>query len=57
MGHHLMDCPECLYVLDMILLAEAPATAAEEAVLDELPEVTAEDLLPRLRPRIASLRS
>ena len=26
-GHHLLSCLECLYVLDMILLAEAPATA------------------------------
>ena len=22
-GHHLMDCPECLETLDMILLGEA----------------------------------
>ena len=32
-GHHLMSCPECLYVLDFLLLAEAPATAEEEAAL------------------------
>ena len=25
-GHHLMGCPECLYELDFLLLAEAPAT-------------------------------
>ena len=46
-----MYCPDCLHVLDLILLAEAPATPEEEAILDELPEVTAEDLLERLRPR------
>ena len=48
-----MDCPECLDMLDMILLAEAPETAEEETILKTLPEVTAEDLLERLRPRIA----
>ena len=32
-GDHLMECPECLHVLDMVLLAEAPATAEEEAIL------------------------
>lgn len=52
-GRHLMGCPECLYVLDMILLAEALPMPEEEAALHELPEVTAEDLLERLRPRIA----
>jgi hypothetical protein len=31
-GNQLMDCPECLYVPDMIL-AEAPATPEEEAIL------------------------
>ncbi len=35
-GHHLMDCPECLFELDMILLAEVPATPEEEAALDLL---------------------
>ena len=25
-GHHLMGCPEWLYELDFLLLAEAPAT-------------------------------
>jgi len=48
-----MSCLECLYVLDLILLAEVPATPEEEAILDEIPEVTAEDVLERLRPRIA----
>ena len=24
-GHHLMDCPECLFELDFLLLCEAPA--------------------------------
>ncbi len=36
MGHHLMDCPECLFELDFLLLAEAPATPEEEAALDLL---------------------
>ena len=31
-GHHLMDCPECLFELDFLLLAEAPATPQEETV-------------------------
>jgi len=35
-GHHLMGCPECLFELDFLLLAEAPATAGEEAALDLL---------------------
>ncbi len=52
-GWHLMSCPECLFELDLILLAEAPATAEEEAILDELLQVTVGDLLERLRPRIA----
>ena len=30
-GHHFMDCPNCLIELDSILLA--PATTAEEAIL------------------------
>jgi len=38
----------------MILLAEAPATPEEEAAPDELPEVTAEDVVERLRSRIGS---
>ena len=49
-----MDCSECLFELDMILLAEAPATPEEEAILDELPAVTVGDLLERLRPGIGS---
>ena len=49
-----MSCPECLFELDFLLLAEVPATPEEEAILDEIPEVTAEDLLERLRPRIGS---
>ena len=48
-----MDCPECLFELDFLLLCEAPATPEEEAILDELPEVTGEDVQERLRPRIA----
>ena len=32
-GRHLMSCPECLLVLDSLLLCEAPATAEEETVL------------------------
>ncbi len=32
-GHHLMDCPECLFEPDFLLLAEAPATPEEEAAL------------------------
>ena len=36
MGHHLMDCPECLFELDFLLLAEAPVTSEEEAALDLL---------------------
>ena len=35
-GRHLLSCPECLHVLDLILLAEAPATPEEEAFLDNL---------------------
>ena len=53
LGRHLMFCPACSAELDFLLLAEAPETAEEEAVLDALPEVTAEDLLERLRARIA----
>ncbi len=49
-----MSCPECLFVLDLILLAEAPATPEEEAALDMLPKWTPEELLERLRPRIGS---
>ena len=41
-GHHLMGCPECLFELDFLLLAEVPATAGEEAILDGLPAVTVE---------------
>ena len=52
-GHHLMNCPRCLFELDFLLLAEAPATPEEEAILDELPAVTVEVLLERLWPRIA----
>jgi len=32
-GHHLMGCPECLWLLDGILLCEAPPSPEEEAVL------------------------
>lgn len=32
-GDHLLECRVCLDVLDMILLAEGPATAEEEADL------------------------
>ena len=39
-AHHLTSCPECLFELDLILLVERPATAEEEAILDELPAVT-----------------
>ena len=31
-----MGCPQCLFVLDFLLLAEAPATPEEEAALDLL---------------------
>ncbi len=55
-GRHLFSCPECLFELDFLLLAEAPATTEEEAILDEIPEVTAEALLERLRPGICSSR-
>ncbi len=55
-GQHLVDCAECLFELDFLLLCEARATPEEEAILDELPEVTAEDLLERLRSRIARSR-
>ena len=46
-GRHVMECSECLHVLDLILLAERPATPEEEAALDELPEVTGEDVQRR----------
>ena len=46
-GRHLMSCQECLFELDFLLLAEGPATPAEEAALDAIPDVTAEDLLAR----------
>ncbi len=32
-GQHLLCCPECLFELDFLLLAEAPATAEEGTVL------------------------
>lgn len=50
-GRHLMDCRECLFELDMILLAEAPKTAEEEAILNEIPAVTGEEVLERFRHR------
>ena len=56
-GRHLMVCPECLFELDFLLLAETPATPEEEAVLRSLPKWTAEELLERLRPKIASSRT
>ncbi len=56
-GDHLVDCRECLFELDFLLLSEAPPTPEEEAILDEFPKVTAEDLLERLRPKIASSRT
>jgi len=43
-----MVCSECLYVLDLILLAEAPATPEEAVLLSQLPEFTAEGLLTLL---------
>ena len=46
-----MVCPVCLFELDFLLLAEVPATPEEEA-LDELPEVTGEDVLERRRSGI-----
>ena len=52
-GRHLLACPECLFELDFLLLAEAPATVEEKAVLGQIPNVTAEDLLTRLRPRVS----
>ena len=48
-----MSGPECLHELDFLLLAEVPATPAEEAILNEIPAVTVEGLLERLWPRIA----
>ena len=36
-GHHLMGCPQYLFVLDLILLCEAPATPEEDTVLRSLP--------------------
>ncbi len=56
-GHHLMGCPERSAELDFLLLAEAPPTPEEEAVLRSLPKWTAEELLERLRPKIASSRT
>lgn len=50
-GHHLLSCAECLFELDFLLLAEVPATAEEEAILDGFPKVTGEDVLERLRHR------
>ena len=32
-GRHLMDCPDCLFELDFLLLCEAPPAPEEEAVL------------------------
>jgi len=55
-GHHLLSCPECLFELDFLLLCEAPATPEEETVLRSLPKWTAEELVERLRPKIASSR-
>ena len=48
-GNHLMSCPECLFELDLLLLAEAPATPEEEAALERIPEVTWDEILRRLR--------
>ena len=38
-GRHILSCPECLFELDFLLLAEAPATPEEESILDELPKM------------------
>ena len=46
-GRHLMSCPECLFELDFLLLAEAPHTPEEEVVLSQLPTVSPKDLLAR----------
>ncbi len=55
-GHHLMGCPECSAELDFLLLAGAPATPEEEAVLSGLPEWTPEELLERLLQKVESSR-
>lgn len=49
-GWHLQTCAECLFELDFLLLAEAPATPEEEAFPGLMPEFTARNLLTQ-RPR------
>ena len=44
-----MTCAECLFELDFLLLCEAPPTPEEEAIIDEMPAVTGEDVLERSR--------
>ena len=51
-----MDCPECLFELDLLLLCEAPATLEEEAILSQLPAVSPKDLLARSTPRVTGDR-
>jgi len=34
-GHHLLSCPECLFEMDFLLLAEAPPTPEEQYRLGE----------------------
>jgi hypothetical protein len=48
---HTVLCGECLEVFSLIVLHERPATAEEEAILDELWEVTAEGLRQRASRR------
>jgi len=54
-GRHLLSCAECLHVLDMVLLAEAPATAEERAALDEIPQIHPKEFRRRLRQRFSSV--
>ena len=51
-GRHLLSCPECLNVPDLILLAEVPATSEEETILSRMPGLSADDLPFPLRPGI-----
>ncbi len=51
-GWHLLSCPECLNVPDLILLAEVPATSEEETILSRMPGLSADDLPSPLRPGI-----
>lgn len=49
---HLTGCEECKEAVDLALMAHAPATAEEQALLDQLPCDSVEETLEKLKPAI-----